>query len=411
MTRLRLAAVWGGFVAAHAIAIALGWLWPNQPMGDTYLVYEPWSAAALMGGDIVGVTAPWVYPPLALAPMVLAQALVWFTSYSLAWAALVAVLDLCAFAVLVGRGRSRSRLIAGGYWALFVAALGPIGIFRLDAVTVPIAVVGLLVAVRHPRIAGVLVGAATWMKVWPAALVAALVIALRRRWHVIAGGVMVSAVVAGVVVLAGGASHLMGFVATQGDRGLQIESVAATPFLFGAGSARIYYDTAILTYQVSGAGVQQVAQLLSPLMAVMVAGICAIGVWRVRAGSSVGAVLPPLALALVVALIVCNKVGSPQFQSWLLAPIVLWLVWDRHRATGPAMLVLGTAALTHLVYPVCYHLILASDTVALTVLGLRNALVVVLGVWAVVRLWRTPIHEGNNRARRLLRRTVRAERI
>ncbi|MGO3319750.1 MAG: hypothetical protein ACTIL0_04505, partial [Microbacterium gubbeenense] len=135
MTRARLAALWAGFLIAHAIAIALGWLWPNQPMGDTYLVYEPWSRAAIMGADVMGVTAAWVYPPLALAPMVLAQALVWFSSYSLAWAVMVAVLDCVAFAVLVGRGRSTSRVIAGGFWALFIAVLGPIGIFRLDAVT------------------------------------------------------------------------------------------------------------------------------------------------------------------------------------------------------------------------------------------------------------------------------------
>ncbi|MGO2597391.1 glycosyltransferase 87 family protein, partial [Microbacterium gubbeenense] len=283
MTRARLAALWAGFLIAHAIAIALGWLWPNQPMGDTYLVYEPWSLAAIMGGDVMGVTAAWVYPPLALAPMVLAQTLVWFSSYSLAWAVMVAVFDCVAFAVLVGRGRSTSRVIAGGFWALFIAVLGPIGIFRLDAVTVPIAVVGLLLALRHPRVAGMLVGAATWMKVWPAALVAALVIALRGRWQIIAGGAIVSVIIAGVVVLAGGANHLLGFITTQGDRGLQIEAVAATPFLFGAGGAQIYYDREILTYQVSGSGVELVAQLLSPFMAIVVAGICAIGVWRVRA--------------------------------------------------------------------------------------------------------------------------------
>ncbi|MGO2470067.1 MAG: glycosyltransferase 87 family protein [Microbacterium gubbeenense] len=411
MTRARLAALWAGFLIAHAIAIALGWLWPNQPMGDTYLVYEPWSLAAIMGGDVMGVTAAWVYPPLALAPMVLAQTLVWFSSYSLAWAVMVAVFDCVAFAVLVGRGRATSRVIAGGFWALFIAVLGPIGIFRLDAVTVPIAVVGLLLALRHPRVAGMLVGAATWMKVWPAALVAALVIALRGRWQIIAGGAIVSVIIAGVVVLAGGANHLLGFITTQGDRGLQIEAVAATPFLFGAGGAQIYYDREILTYQVSGSGVELVAQLLSPFMAIVVAGICAIGVWRVRAGSAVRAVLPPLALALVVALIVCNKVGSPQFQTWLVAPLVLWLVWDRASANGPAFLSLVAAGLTHLVYPVFYHHVLASDTVAVTVLGMRNALVVALGVWAVVSLWRTPIHEGNPRARRLLRRPVGNERI
>ena len=388
--RARLAAVWVAFLLAHAASITLGWLWPNQPMGDTYLVYEPWSELALSGQAIMGVTDPWVYPPLALAPMVLAQTLVWFTSYSLAWAALVTVVDAAAFAVLVGRGSSRARLAAGAYWAAFVAALGPICLFRLDAVTVPIAVLGLLAVGRHPRVAGALVGAATWIKVWPVALVAALIVALRRRGQVVIGGALISALIVAVVAFAGGAEHLFGFIATQGSRGLQIEAVAATPFLFGAGDAVIYYDREILTYQVRASGITDVAAALTPLMALAGAAVAAIGVWRVRRGSPLVRVLPPLALALVVVLIAFNKVGSPQFQTWLIAPLVLWIAWDRARAWGPALLALAAGLLTHVVYPVTYHLILAGDTVATTALALRNASIVALGVWVVIRLIRTP---------------------
>ncbi|GGD33923.1 hypothetical protein GCM10010915_12880 [Microbacterium faecale] len=391
MTRhTRLAAVWAAFLLAHAVSIALGWLWPNQPMGDTYLVYEPWSELALSGQAIMGVTDPWVYPPLALAPMVLAQTLVWFPTYPLAWAVLVAIVNAVAFGVLVGRGSSRPRLAAGVYWAAFTAVLGPIALFRLDAITVPIAILGLLAAIRHPVVAGALVGAATWIKVWPAALVAALVVSVRGRWRIIAGGAAVSAVVIAVVSLAGDAEHLLGFITTQGARGLQIEAIAATPFVLGAGDATIAYDTEILTYQVSGRGVVEVAAALTPLMAVAALAVAAAGVWRIRSGSPVVRVLPPLALALVIVLIVFNKVGSPQFQTWLIPPLVLWIAWDRARAWGPALLALIAAALTHVVYPVTYHLILMSDTLATAVLGARNVIIIALGAWAVIRLIRTP---------------------
>src|SRR5690606_41573579 len=54
------------------------------------------------------------------------------------------------------------------------------------------------------------------------------------------------------------------------------------------------------------------------------------------------------------------------------------------------MLALVIAALTHLVYPVIYHLVLQADIVAIAALATRNVLVVLLGAWAVARLARTP---------------------
>ncbi|WP_029149588.1 glycosyltransferase family 87 protein [Microbacterium indicum] len=391
----RLSFVWGAFVVAHLVAITLGWLWPNQPMGDTYLVYEPWSDGAIDGQGVVGVDSPWVYPPLALAPMIAAQALVWFSSYALQWAVLVGVLDLVAFAFLVRRGRSKARLWAGLYWAAFVLLLGPIGIFRLDAVTVPLAVVGILFLRSRPRTAGVILALGTWMKIWPAAILLAGVAALRRRWRLVAGAAWASLAVAGGVILAGGWSNLFAFITTQTGRGLQIEAVAATPFMIGTalGTHQAYYDTDILTYQVTGPGVAATAAVLTPLMVVVVAGIAGLGFWRVRQGAEPWRILAPLAIALVVALIATNKVGSPQFSSWLIAPLVAWMVRDRRRAWPLAGLALVIAYLTQIIYPVTYDHVLAGDTLAIAVLVLRNVGLVVLGVWAVVRVCRVPLRK------------------
>ncbi|MBP2436296.1 glycosyltransferase 87 family protein [Microbacterium amylolyticum] len=389
---LPVALIWAAFGVAHAVSVALGFVWPNGPMGDTYLVYEPWSEMALGGYGIVGVDMPWVYPPLALAPMVIAQGLVWFESYSMAWAALVCIANAVGFWALVRDGESRSRVIAGGYWALFTLLLGPIAIYRIDAITVPLAVIGMLWLRSRPGLAGAVLSIATWIKVWPAALLLAAVCAVRRRKEVVIGAALASVVIAGVVVLAGGAGNLFGFVTEQTGRGLQIEAVAATPFMVMAqtGSHAVYYDTDILTYQVAGPGIAEVASAMTLVMVIAVAGIAALGTWKSRRGASVVELLPPLALALVTALIVTNKVGSPQFESWFIAPIVWWIVWDRRRAMPLAILALVIAALTHVIYPLAYTQILLTEAPAIAVLVLRNVALVALGIWAVVRVVRVP---------------------
>ena len=55
-----------------------------------------------------------------------------------------------------------------------------------------------------------------------------------------------------------------------------------------------------------------------------VAGLGAFKAWR---GASFVRLFPPLALALVLAFIVFNKVGSPQYMTWIIAPA-------RRRARG-----------------------------------------------------------------------------
>ncbi|MFB4353713.1 hypothetical protein RAC69_11235 [Microbacterium sp. LS_15] len=397
--------LWMAFLAVHVITAVAGWVYPSQPMGDVVLVYEPWSAAALSGGPIVGVTETWVYPQLALVPMLAAKllaaplvgALGVSSAYLVAWAALVAALDALAFAALVGRSPSRPRRLGAWFWVAALLLLGPIALYRIDAITVPIAVVGGLWLTRRPAVAAALLTIGAWIKIWPGALLAAAIVAASTRMRMLLTAAAVSAAIVGGLLVLGADSEIFGFLTEQTGRGLQIEAVAATPFLWlaVAGTARIEYSFDILTFQIGAPGAEAVGAVLTPLMLVLVVALAAIGARAAMRGASVSRLLPPLVLSLVVALIVLNKVGSPQFQTWLIAPVVLWLVLDRSRATTPAVIVLALCALTCLVYPLNYDALLRADLVPVLVLTLRNALLVVLLVVGIRALVQVPAHRSS----------------
>ena len=387
--------LWSAFVVVHAL---LGWICLGMPgtgigdyalglpLGDVTLVYRPWIEQALGGYGVPGLTEPWVYPIAALLPMLAAMA-AGPAHYGIAWLVLVILLNAAAFALLLGRGNSPRRRTAGWWWIAFTAALGPIAVARIDAITVPLAIVALLLMAQHPRIGGTLLALATWIKVWPAAIIGALLIASTRRWVVLATGLATSALLAGVVVGSGGGAYLFSFVTEQTGRGLQVEAPVATPYLWlaasGVESSVIYYSTEILTFQVAGPSVDTVAAVMTPLLVGAVAVTLFLGARVVRSGAPFVRVLPPLVLALVVTLQLFQKVGSPQFVTWLVAPIVLGIVWRGSRYRVPAGMALGIAALTHLVYPYLYVRLLAADPVLVAVLTARNVGYVVLLCWAL----------------------------
>lgn len=392
----RRAVLWVAFVLVHLYVALLGFPLPNEPMGDVYRVYEPWSLQALAGRGIVGVTESWVYPQLALLPMVLTHGLSFVAGYEVGWALLVTACDALAFAVLVGRARSTGRRVGAWFWLAFIAVLGPVGMYRLDGVTVPLALAGSLWLVGRPWLASTLLAVATWIKVWPAALLAAAVIAVRRRIAILGGALAVSAGVAAVVLSAGGGEHLLGFVTDQADRGLQLEAPVSAFYLWravaGIPDSSIYYDYDLLTFQVTGPQVDAVIAAMTPLLVTAVAAVAAIGVYKAWRGAAFARLYPDLGLGLVLAFIVFNKVGSPQYIAWLAAPIVFGLVIARGRWWRPAALALVIAGLTFCVYPLAYYPLLLAQPFAAALLTVRNALLVVLFAWVVVRLARVHIH-------------------
>lgn len=396
--------LWVAFAAVHIGIAVLGFVLPNDPMGDLHNVYDPWSNAVLDGrwvdGHqvtpwIVGIDEPWVYPQLALVPMVFAQLLSWLVNYYVAWAVVVTAVDALAFAVLVGRGRSTGRNVAAWFWLAFLAVLGPIAMYRVDAITVPLGILGCLWLVGRPWLGSTLLAIATWIKVWPAALLAAAIIAVRRRLAVLGAAVATSALVALAVVAAGGAANLFGFVGDQAGRGLQIEAPVSAFYLwlaaFGVPDAWVYYDPDMLTFQVTGPDVDPLIAIMTPLLVVAVAAVAALGAVKAWRGASFVSLFPALALALVLAFIVFNKVGSPQYYAWLAVPLVVGLALDRRGWWRIAALGLAVGGLTQVVYPILYRGLMTVPSPlldAVVVLTLRNACVVAMFAWALVKLSR-----------------------
>lgn len=400
---IRVAVLWCAFLLVHLLTAWLGWVYPSQPMGDVVLVYEPWASSALGGGPIVGISETWVYPQVALVPMLIAAALAAplvpvlgvSSAYLVGWAALVIILDAIAFGVLVGRSPSHARRVAAWFWCAALLLLGPIALYRIDAITVPLAVIGGLWLVSRPALGAAILTIGAWIKIWPGALVLAAVVAVRARVQVVLAAAVVTAGVVAALFLLGADTEILGFLTEQTGRGLQIEAVAATPFLWlaVAGAARIEYSFEILTFQITAPGVDAVAAALTPLMVIAVLAVTALGAFKAARGASFPRLFPPLALALVTLLIVTNKVGSPQFQTWLIAPVILWIVLDRVRARVPAVVVLALCLLTCMVYPLGYDALLRADALAVAVLTVRNILLVVLLILGVRALLRVPVRQ------------------
>jgi hypothetical protein len=305
---------------------------------------------------------------------------------------MVTLLDAIAFSVLLGRARlSRRRRAAAWWWVGFLAVLGPIALGRIDAVTVPIAILGLLWAAGRPRVAATLLTIGAWVKVWPAALVAALVVASRRRMEVVTIAAALSVGIVAVSLLAGSGANALGFVAEQAGRGLQVEAPVAVAWLWaivaGSKTVTIEYDRDILTFQIQGPGADAAAGLTTPVMVVAVAVVLLLGIRAARRGAPLGALLAPLALAFVVVLMLANKVGSPQFVTWLTAPVVLGIVLGGRRFTVPAVLAAAIALLTQVIYPYWYGWLLVADPAFVLVLTGKVALLVALLAWSVRAVW------------------------
>jgi hypothetical protein len=386
-------ALWVAFGLVHVLLCGLNLLAPGYPLGDVTGVYRVWAETAQHGWVRMGIDSPWVYPILAFAPMTAALAFgaEW---YGQAWLAMVTGLDALAFSVLLGRGTlSLRRRAAAWWWVGFLVMLGPIALGRIDAVTVPFAIVGLLWAAGRPRVAAALLTIAAWIKVWPAALVAALVIALRRRAEVAVTAVALSVGIVGVSVIAGSGLNAFGFIAQQTGRGLQIEAPLAVPWLWwivgGTEQATIEYDRNILTFQVEGPGADAAAGLTTPLMALGVAAVLVLGIRAAVRRAPVVLLLPPLALAFTTVLMLANKVGSPQFVTWLAAPMILGIVLGGGRFLTPAALAGAIAVLTHVIYPYWYGWLLVANPGFVLLLTIKAVLLLVLFGWAVRAVWQS----------------------
>ncbi|PPB49723.1 hypothetical protein C4K88_08625 [Arthrobacter pityocampae] len=391
-TRNSARSVWLFFAVIHAgfLARLLPFILGGGVLSDVRF-YREWAYQALGDGVWEGIDTAWVYPAGALAPM-LAAAVFGPHLYQFAWFLLFAGLNAVGVAALVRRG-TPSSFTAAYWWLTATALLGPVAVGRIDGLTAPLVITALLIVAARPFAASLLLSAATWMKVWPAAVVlAALVVVREGRLRILAAGITVTAGIAVVVAVFGDVRNLTGFLGAQGARGMQLEAPLSTPGVWqaitGSSGAYFFEDEVINTMEVRGALSGLVGDLMSPLLALTVVLVAVFLGIALHRGAEPAALLATGSLALVSTLVVFNKVGSPQFMLWITATIAAGLVLDKAAEWRyPALAMLATAALTTLVYPVFYDALRYDLQPAVAVLlTLRNLLVVSIFVWSLVRL-------------------------
>ncbi|XBB68529.1 hypothetical protein ABFU82_04240 [Nocardioides sp. WV_118_6] len=310
--------------------------------------------------------------------------------------ALALLLDAWFLHVLVGRARTPGATSAPVWaWLAATPALGALSFARFDLLPGVLVALALLTFVDAPRRAAVLGVLATGVKYSPALVLPGLAAPAASRLRVVVSGAVAGVVLVLVSIAVGGWDRVVSPLSYQGRRGLQIESLAATPAMVRWAFSPHQYDVFYApskAWEVRGPGALLTASTVATalLLAVLVALWVLAWVRLPDPRTGLTAVVW-LTLAAVLAFIAGGKVLSPQYLLWVLPPACAGLALvdaaDRRRLGRWTAVLLVTTALTHLIYPVGYNHLLGHDGwsgVMVAVLTVRNLLLAGLCVSALV---------------------------
>ena len=387
--------------AAGAL-LAFGWLatrlylclqlaGPNPLVYTGYVVlYKDWSAALTHGAFPAGDNR-WQYPPGAAPLLTLPRVLP--GSYLVGFVALVLLADAAILLILARLAKRKGSWLGCWYWVVGVALLGAVFLGRFDVFPTALAVLALGCA-ASPVAFGSLTGLAAAVKVWPVTLLAGTAPGRHRR-TLLAAGLVGGGLTLGYALFTTGA---LGFLREQRGRGIEFESLLATPFLI-AKKLGWWHGGLLYRYgsvEIVGAHVGQIANLSLCLTALAV-GWLMVWRWRIwrrkpawRQEASLDA-----ALTATLLMVVTSRVISPQYLIWLLGLAACCLTSARTPQRPTTALILVAAGLTHLEYPVYWYELVDGRAFAVAILVLRNLLLLAATMLACRNLWRSTLGAGD----------------
>ena len=348
---------------------------------DVAGIYHGWSET-LRTGVFPPDDVTWQYPPAA-ALAILSPALLPFLGYASAFYVLAFLADLFVLALLRYTGLRPGRTSRGAcVWAVGVPLLGPTVYARYDVMVTAVAVAALLAGVRHPRALGTLAGLGALVKVWPALLL----LAARKPKPWIAAAVTAGSLSLLFAVAMPGA---FSFLASQRDRGTEIESLGSLVFHI---ARHFGWDGKVLLSYGSMEFVGPYVGVVSGAALLLTAA--AFGwllLWRLRAKRFPTHTLADAAFVAALMFTTTSRVISPQYMVWLVGLASACLVFRGSRMALPTGLVLAAAFATVLEFPLWFAHVVASDALGITLLVVRNGLLVAAATTAAVRLWRDTV--------------------
>ena len=385
---------------AQAVLIYWGFHSVGTPIGDLDFAYRPWIHNMVTGHYILGINHPWVYPVLALVPIYAAWMIGHVHHFVTGWYIVEVAFQLIAVSIFMKFGRASTRLVLVFWYLAFMILLGPVSVSRLESFAVPLALMALgqlldgKSGVIHSTINALI-------KVWPVVFIASIITTAKDRLRQLLWALSISlGIVLAALAIGGNLADIFSFVSDQAKRNTQVESIFALPSLwYGAMSHTqpVQYNPVMLTLEVHGK-YSHLGQVLSaPLLILSLSLAIALAYLAAKKSTNVIQVTALLSFNLALALIAFNKVGSPQYIDWLIVPVLFVAATrcDFSKLYLGAMAVIS--GLTAIIYPEIYGQILTEQPLGLSVLTLRNLLVLALWVFTSVQLARLAIRGSRSR--------------
>jgi hypothetical protein len=322
--------------------------------------------------------------------------------YLIAFIVLMLALD-AVFTYALWRSTGRRHDTSIDFWLIFVLLIGPLSYLRFDMLPAVLAGGALLAARHKPWVTGALTGLGAAVKLWPALLIGAFLSYRSDRRPAGLAFVIVGFGLALISLIFGGWARLISPLTWQSDRGLQIESIWATPLMLARAASPDQWLVDISQYQayeIFGPGVD-VWIVISNLATLL--GLTMIILLTIRAFRHNGST--PVAIGFVVVatvaiMTITNKTLSPQYLLWLGGPMAALMVLRPNASVDeqPAInrmagQLLILALLTQLVYPLFYDGYLGRSGQLMIILStgvtaIRNLALVVFAVEACWLAWR-----------------------
>jgi Glycosyltransferase family 87 len=284
----------------------------------------------------------WQYPPGAAFVMLLPR--LSGAPFGQSFVVLMLLFELAGLALIGVLAKRRQRVVGVWIWLLAMPLFGSLAVLRLDLVPTVLAIAALVIIHRRPAWFGALAGLGAAIKVWP-------IVLLFGEWdrrRLLRSAAVAAGIIAVVFAVA---AALFGdqsaFFENQESRGIEFESVAATPWFV----RNVVTGKAVPERPQHGS-----TEVISPvaeaeavvLKWLSLAVLLAASLWWLersravrqgRADLKSPAVSRDFVFTVILLLTVVSRVLSPQFMIWMVGLSAVVLTAGTRRMARPAWIV------------------------------------------------------------------------
>ncbi len=351
------------------------WYPHSESLFSDVRLYD-WWAGNMVDGHFPINDPMWQYPPLAAVVFLLGYLI---AGHMVGFVSLALAADAGIFLLLLRTSQSTKQQnpLPPLIWVAAPVLIGPIMLGRFDVFPTFMAV-GATLAMRKPVTSGVYLAFGTLLKAWPILGLISVPRSLYRR----VGAAYAITLAVGFGLLKMWWPGSLGFLIGQRDRGLQIESLGALPFMWknaGPGNVHTKFRYGAIEVMSSHTGV--VSLLLTA------SGLIAIGLLVVRRlqGRLETVPMPDIFLLVVLVAMITSRVLSPQYNVWVIGLLAVCAFLPAPEFTPIAILLAISAFTGQLLYPWMYIPFQGGEVLPTLVQTIR----VVTLLLATIMLWRS----------------------